>query len=514
MNFNQNSRKTNALLTSAWGTAQQLLQVVGNFIYRTVFLLFLTKEYLGINGLFTNVLQLFSLAELGIGSAIIYSMYKPFAQQDVPKINALVYFYKRVYTIIGVIVLAIGIVMYPFLHTIVDVSEVPADVNLTLVYFLFVIQSVSSYLFVYKQSVLTADQRSHVVSLFTCGLQLSGILVKIVVLLLSKNYELVLFCEIFVNILLNWLFSLWISSKYRTLFQGKNKLTKEEKQKIYTDTGGLLCHKIGAVIVASTDNIILSKYVSLAAVGIYSNYAIIIQSITNVAVRLFSSMVPSIANYVLTKTVEESRGLFKRLLFANLWFASFTTVCLYLLINPFICIWLDESFLLTPFAVVWICLQHFLQVSRLTASNFINSCGLFAKDRIRPLIESAINLVVSTVLAKHIGIAGVFIGTCVSGILTYYWREPFLVYKNYFKSGQWEYWLTVGTWLLLTAGTCWGGSLLLSLLGDDMMGFVAKVLITGIVPNLLVIALFCHTDPFRYFMGFVTRKLQALKNRV
>lgn len=513
MEFNNRSRNLNAALASASGLIQQVVQVVGNFVYRTIFLMILSKEYLGINGLFSNILQLFSLAELGVGSAILYSMYKPFAQQDVPKINALVGFYRRVYTVVGATVLAIGIALFPFIHTVVDVSEVPSDVNLTLVYFLFVIQSVSSYLFVYKQSVLMADQRAHMVSLFNCGLQLVSIIVKITALLITKHYELVLFCDIAAGILINWLFSLWISGKYRSVFRGKNKLSREEKQKIYADTGGLLCHKIGSVIVTSTDNIILSKYVSLAAVGIYSNYAIIILSITNVAVRIFGSLVPSIANYVLTKTVEESKRLFKRLLFANLWFASFTTVCLYLLMNPFIRLWLDESFLLAPFVVVWICLQHFLQVSRLTANNFINGCGLFMKDRIRPLIESAINLAVSIWLAKEIGIAGVFIGTCVSGICTYYWREPHLVYKHFFKSGQWEYWLTLLGWLALTGLLCLGGEFALTLFPDTWLGFVGKVLVAGIVPNAIILAIFFRTDPCRYFFGFVTRKLSSLKKR-
>ena len=513
MNFNQNSREKNALRTSASGMIQQIVQVVGNFAYRTVFLLFLSKEYLGINGLFTNILQLFSLAELGIGGAIMYSMYKPFAQQDVPKINALVRFYKQVYTTVALVVLALGIAMYPFIGSVVDVSQVPGDVNLTLVYFLFVIQSVSSYLFVYKQSVLTADQRAHVVSLFTSGLQVISLLVRVAVLIISKNYELVLLCDIFANIVINWLFSLWISRKYSGVFQGKNKLEKAEKQKIYKDTTGLLCHKIGTVIVTSTDNIILSKYVSLAAVGIYSNYATIIVSITNLAVRVFGGLVPTIANYVLTKTVEESRRLFKRLLFANLWVASFTTVCLFLLINPFIELWLDASFLLSQRVVVWICLQHFLQVSRLTANNFTNGCGLFMKDRVRPVIESVINLVISVVLAKTIGIAGVFIGTCVSGVLTYYWREPHLVYKNYFKTGVWEYWLTVFVWVALTAVLCWAGTAAFACMPGSLWGFMLKVLLAITLPNLLLLALFFRTDPCRYFLGFVTRKVQSLRKK-
>ena len=506
MNFNKRSRNANAMLATSAGLVQQVVQILGNFIYRTVFLMILSKEYLGINGLFSNILQLFSLAELGIGSAILYSMYKPFADQNEEKISALVRFYKRVYNTIAILVLVIGLCFYPFIESVVNVSEVPGDVNLTVVYFLFVLQSVASYLFVYKQSLLTADQRAHIVSLFSAGLLLFSFLVRIVVLLLSRNYVLVLGCDIGANILLSWLFSLWITKKYRSIFKAKGYLEKAEKQKIYKDTGGLLCHKIGTVIVTSTDNIVLSKYISLAAVGIYSNYAIIVISVTNVAIRALSSLIPTIANYVLNKTKAESHDLFKRLLFANLWISGFTTVCLYLLLNPFIELWLDSSYLLPQAAVLWICLQHYLQVSRLTANNFINGCGLFMKDRVRPLFESVINLTVSIVLAKKIGLPGVFIGTCVSGICTYFWREPHLLYKHYFISGAGQYWLIQLGWFAITAGLCYGGSLLLAPIGNSLLGFVAKALLAAVLPNVIILLLTFRSPQCRYFLGFLKRK--------
>ena len=513
MEFNNRSRNVNALLASASGIIQQLVQILGNFAYRTLFLMILSKEYLGINGVFSNVLQLFSLAELGIGTAILYGMYKPFAEQDTEKIGAYVRFYKNVYHAIAVAVAVLGLCFYPFIESMVDVSEVPGDVNLTLVYFLFVLQSVSSYLFVYKQSILSADQRTHVVALFNSGLLLIGYAVKLIVLLCTRKYELVLLSDIGTNLLVNGCFSLWISVKYRSIFQVRAVLPKEERLRIYKDTGGLMCHKVGSIIVTGTDNLVLSKFVSLAAVGIYSNYAMIISAITSLVVKVFGNLVPTIANYVINKTKEESYGLFKRLLFANMWMASFTTVCLYLLLNPFIELWLDESFLLSQTVVALVCLQHYLQVSRLTANNFINGCGLFMRDRIRPLVEGGVNLVVSVVLAKAIGIAGVFIGTVVSGALTYFWREPWLLRRHVFHRGFGEYLLIQAGWLALTAAMCAAGSVLFSKLSMDFWGFVLKVLIAGIASNLIILLVTFRTGECRYFLGFLNRKVSGLRNR-
>lgn len=507
MEFNKRSRQANALLASSSGVLLQLVQILGNFVYRTVFLMFLTKEHLGINGLFTNILQLFSLAELGIGSAILYSMYKPFAQQDVNKIGALIRFYKKIYNGLAVLVVVMGLALYPFIGHLVDISQLPPDVNLSVVYFLFVIRSAASYLFVYKQSLLTADQQNHKISLFSCGLQTASYGIKIGVLFLTKDFHWMLLADIGLSILLNGAFSFWITRRYKAIFDTEEKITRDDKKGIFAHTYGLLCHRVGYIVVTGTDNIILSKFVSLVAVGLYSNYATLITAITNVLARIMSGLVPTIANYTLKKTKEESYGLFRRVLFIDLWLSSFTTVCLFLLLNPFITLWLDESFLLPPFAVVFICLQHYLQTARLAAGKFVESCGLFHLDKARPLIEGAINLAVSIVLARVMGIAGVFIGTCVSGALTYFWREPYLLHRRFFGKSTGQYWRTQLFWLALTALMCWSGSLLLEFLGNDLWGFLGKMAIAVIAPNVLIVLLTAHTQEFRFVLQTILQKL-------
>ena len=166
MNFNEDSRQKNAILASAAGVIEQIIAIISVFVFRTIFLWVLSKEYLGIEGLFTNILQLFSLAELGIGSAILFRMYKPFADKDIAKISSYVQFYKNVYHGIAGVILLIAAILYPFINSIVNASDVPGDVNLQAVYVLFVLQNVVGYIFAYKQAVISANQTGYLISIF------------------------------------------------------------------------------------------------------------------------------------------------------------------------------------------------------------------------------------------------------------------------------------------------------------------------------------------------------------
>lgn len=506
MKFNSNSRKINSLLASGAGIINQVVQIIANFVYRSVFLMVLSKEYLGINGLFTNVLQIFSLAELGIGSAILYNLYGAFARKEEEKIGQLIHFYKRIYSTLALLILAMGLVFYPFLGSIVNLSEVPADVNLTVVYFLFVFNSVASYLFVYKQSLLSADQREYKVILFQSLSTLLGYVARTIMLFLTRNFVIVLASGIVLTLVTNWLFSLWITKKYRSVFEVKSVLPAEERKEIYKSTRGLMCHKIGTVVVTSTDSIVISKFVSLAAVGLYSNYGTLVSAVTKVGISLLNGMLPSIANYTATATKDESYTMLKRILLINMWLSSWTTVCLFVLLNPFVTVWLGESFLLSYGVVAAVCLQHYLQTSRLAVNNFVYSAGLFMRDKIRPLFESVINLAVSILLAKQYGIVGVFIGTCVSGLLTYYWREPYLLFKHHLQRSSLGYWWIQLKWLLLTVGLCAGMYWLFSLLPSGLGWLFVRFALAAVIPNVVILLLNIGSKELQYLISFIKKK--------
>lgn len=508
MKFNEDSRQKNAMLASFSAIFEQLISVASVFVYRTIFLSVLSKEYLGIEGLFTNILQLFSLAELGIGTTILYRMYKPFAEKNVNSISAHVRFYKNVYHGIALITATIGLILFPFIESIVDASDVPSDVNLKLVYALFVLQSVASYLFVYKQSIIQANQRAYLVSTFTTTLTVINVIIKVVVLMVTRKYELVLMASIAITIVINWAFSVWITREYKEVFQNQTKLSKEEQKDIIKDTTGLMCHKVGFIVLTSTDNIVLSKMVSLAAVGIYTNYATITAAVSMLLTKMLNSFTPTIGNFIVNYEKEAVEDLYKKLLFVNFWFTSLCTVCLYVLLNPFIEIWLDNTFTLDMFTVMVICAQFYIKSSQTMNEAFINAAGLFTRDKIRPLIESALNLIISIVLAKEIGIAGVFIGTCVSSLLTCFWRQPYLLYKHVFKNRPTYLVVNQLIWVVLTGIMCWIVQMVCAQLPITIFGFILRLMICGIGINVLYLILWHRSAAFKYFLGIVLEKIK------
>lgn len=510
MAFNTNSRKSNSIKASAAGMMQHIVQMLAVFVYRTIFLMMLDEAYLGINGLFSNVLQVFSLAELGIGSAIQFSMYKPIADQDITQTGRLIRFYRKAYLGMAVLVMGMGTCLYPYLGHMVDFSQVPPDANITVIYFLFVCNSAASYLFGYKQSLLVVDQRNHLVSLYQTCLQLLRHALKIVILILTKNFILILIAELVFNIMMNGLFSLWITSQYREVFRVKERLGSAEKKQIFKHTSGLLCHKMGLVVVNSTDNIILSKYVSLTAVGMYSNYVLIVSALSSIINQIFQGIIPSITNHTIKADEEKSKQLLFRILFANLWFSSFTTIALFLLLNPFIELWLGERFLLSQGMVAMICTQYYIQTARCTANGFINGYGLFYLDKPRALIESVLNLTVSIWLVKKVGTPGVIAGTVISGMLTYFWREPYLLEKLAIHGVSIRYWVVQTMWILLTVFLCGILYPVLAGIQTGIFGFVIRIGIVALIPNLVILAVNSKSVELRYWIDILIEGMNRI----
>ena len=195
------SRTKNSIINSSVSIITQVLTVIINFIVKTVFIKVLGSEYLGLNGLFSNIITMLSLADLGIGIAIPYSLYKPLADKDEKKIRILMKYYSKIYNVIGVIVLSIGLALIPFLPLIIkDMPDIP---NISLIYALFVIHSASSYFFVYKKLLIDSDQKSYITSkiIFTFSTVLS--IIQVIILLLTKNYILFLLSSIITVVLQN-----------------------------------------------------------------------------------------------------------------------------------------------------------------------------------------------------------------------------------------------------------------------------------------------------------------------
>ncbi|WP_026523777.1 lipopolysaccharide biosynthesis protein [Butyrivibrio sp. MB2005] len=510
--FNNNSRTRNAVNASFWGMTCNVVNSLLGFGYRTIFIYVLSSNYLGINGLFTDILQILSFAELGIGNAIAFRLYKPISQKNIQEVGEIMYFFKRVYHFIALIILMLGLSILPFLsYFIKDTGEIPGDVNLTIVYLLFLFQTVSSYFFSYKQILLNADQKQYINSLVNSAISLIVYIFKIIVLLTTKKYVLVLVAGIIFTVISNYIFSEWVRNRYREVFEVDNNVNVSVKSQIFNDTKAIFCHKIGGTVLNSTDNIVISKFVGLVSTGIYSNYSLLFYSVTSLLNQLLGSFVSTLGNAHIEQTREQRYTTYKRLLFANLWITSVCTVCLFTLINDFILNWVGSTMLLSLMTVAALSMQFFVETSRIISTAYTNGCGLFVKDKMRPLIEASINLGVSVILVKEMGIAGVFWGTVISHLCTVSWREPYLLYKYEFMKSVVGYWIHYFIALIVTGLICYGYSVFFEMAGIEVKNlglWFIKAVCVFCLTNIFYVLMFRKNGNYLFYKELIMKRLR------
>lgn len=496
----QRSRTENSIINSAMSIVTQVLTVVLNFAVKTVFIKMLSDEYLGVNGLFTNIITMLSLADLGIGIAIPYSLYKPLAKKDEHKINVLMNFYKKVYTIIGIAVLLIGLSLTPFLGLII--KDIPKNVpHLSLIYILFVIHSASSYFFVYKKFLIDSDQKGYITSriIFTFSTLLS--IIQIILLVTTKNYILFLLSSIILVIIQN----IYISSKANKLYpfiknKTDEKLEKEDMEGIKKNVSSLFIYKVGTVIMNGTDNIIISKFIGLIIVGFYSNYVLIINSITTVLNQIFNAITSSIGNLVVTTNKKRSKEVYDNLNFANFWLYALFGVCIIVLINPFINIWIGKKYVM-GFSIVFLLVLNFYVLGMQSVTNsFRNAYGLFWIAKYRPIIMVIINIVISVVLVQFIGIEGVLIGTLISRLVTTAWLDPYIVHKYGFEISPKSYYIDYLKYLVIFIAISIIFNYFVSMITINNIFILILIAILVVISvNVLLVLLFFKTSEFNYF---------------
>lgn len=496
----QRSRTENSIINSAMSIVTQVLTVVLNFAVKTVFIKMLNDEYLGVNGLFTNIITMLSLADLGIGIAIPYSLYKPLAKKDEHKINVLMNFYKKVYTIIGIAVLLIGLSLTPFLGLII--KDIPKNVpHLSLIYILFVIHSASSYFFVYKKFLIDSDQKGYITSriIFTFSTLLS--IIQIILLVTTKNYILFLLSSIILVIIQN----IYISSKANKLYpfiknKTDEKLEKEDMEGIKKNVSSLFIYKVGTVIMNGTDNIIISKFIGLIIVGFYSNYVLIINSITTVLNQIFNAITSSIGNLVVTTNKKRSKEVYDNLNFANFWLYALFGVCIIVLINPFINIWIGKKYVM-GFSIVFLLVLNFYVLGMQSVTNsFRNAYGLFWIAKYRPIIMVIINIVISVVLVQFIGIKGVLIGTLISRLVTTAWLDPYIVHKYGFEISPKSYYIDYLKYLVIFIAISTILNYFVSMIAINNIFILILIAILVVISvNVILVLLFFKTSEFNYF---------------
>ncbi|MCI9561887.1 MAG: lipopolysaccharide biosynthesis protein [Clostridia bacterium] len=509
-----NSRIKNTSRNTFFGALMYLAKIVLQFVVRAFFNRYFISEYLGLNGLYTNILNVLSLAELGVGNAIVYSMYKPISENDTETIKSLVALYKKIYCIIGCVITVIGLALIPALpYLIKDVPDV--DINLSVIYVLYLAQTVTGYFFAYRRSLVFAYQRNDIESKISFLAQFVLAVCQIVIMVVWKNYYAYVSSMVICNTLDAVLIFI-ISFKLFPEIKGKAApLDKAISKKIAKNTGAMVCHKIGSAVVFSTDSIIISAFVSLTVLGLYSNYTLVTNALASAITLLVAAMKGSIGNLIATGDNEKSYKIFKALNLLMMWFIGFLFIGIMVCVQDFISILGGDSSKQLPYlTVVLICLNFYVTQSRTMANNFKECAGLFWNDRFKPLFEAGINLGLDLLLVYFMGINGVILATIISTVTVPLWVEPYVLYKNYFKQHLYKYFLQYIFYILSTAASFGVTFFACYFIPHGGIGwFILRVVICLILPNLVYLLIYFKTPEFAYLFSAVKALFDRFGNK-
>lgn len=405
----------------------QCLTLVLNFIGRMVFIRCLSAEYLGVNGLFTDVLSILNFAELGIGTAMIFSMYEPAAQDDEQKLARLLNLYKWMYRAVAASVLLFGLILLPFLPYLIKGGA--GVEHLRLIYMMYVINSASSYLLNYKNSIFQAYQKGYIRAGYNMVCECIRTVLQIAELILTRNFILYLAIQFVMQFVPNILISRKADREFPYLKECRELPDREERNGILKNIGAMSMHKLATIIVRNTDSLIMSSFIGLATVGMYSNYRLVINSLNGVLAKFSSAFSGSIGNLSALENSDRLYSIYKELDLMFFLLAGYVSGGLMLLFNPFVSIFFGARYCFPVTTVAIIVTEFYISQMRQTNLLFREAMGLFWNDRYKAVAESIINLVVSLLLVKPFGVAGIIGGTIISSLSTCVWVEPYIFMK-------------------------------------------------------------------------------------
>lgn len=494
------------------GVLSQLIIAILGFISRKVFLDSLGVEYLGVNALLTNVLSMLALVEGGIGASIVYSLYKPLAENDKPKIIALIQIYKKAYAVFALIVFVLSVLLYPFLGSLMKGSQpIP---YIAIIYFIFVAKNIITFLNAHKVSLINADQKGYVLTRINFLFQVLTTFAKIIVLIKTENYVYFLLIELGIFVVQTIINGQIVNKRY-SYIKTKDKYYINEKEKVtlISNIKALFLHNIGTFCVFGTDNILISTFVSVAVVGLYSNYTMIIGQLASLITPVLSGIGASVGNLIATENKNKSYSVFQVIYLLNFWLYSVGVIFLYNLLEPFINWWLGKGFLLDSSTFIIILINFYLTGLRSSILTFKSKAGIFVQDKYMPLIEAFINLGVSLILVQYLGLYGIFIGTTISTLSTIFWNVPRLVYKHIFNIPVWLYFKQYIFYAFLTvvSGIITTNLCNVFVVGSGFSSLVIKGMICLVVPNMLYITIFYNKNEFQYIKNVLNTVLKGIK---
>ena len=492
------SRTKNSAKNVAAGFACQGAALLLSFVSRSVFVMVLSSEYLGINGLFSNILTVRSFAELGIGEALSYAMYQPAKEGNREKLCQLMRLYKTAYRGIALFVTVVGVIASFFLdYLVAEKPNIPE--NFQLIFWLFLFNNVCSYLLAYKQSILLVEQKKYIVLYIQQGTKVAQLLLQMAILFFAHSYYGFLLVQVICTLLTNVFISLYVKKAYPWLNDRSVQapLPQEEQHKIVKDVKALAISKVAGIVSNGSDNIVIAKILGLTSVGVVSNYTLVINSFSSILWGTLSGITGSMGNFNVNASVEKRRAIFEELYLIVYWIFCLCCTCLIVLLNPFVEIWVGTSYQTDLPIVVALVLIAYVSGMNFPVYTFRVTCGLFDEMKYPYFWSGIANVALSVVLALKMGLFGVYIATVITRLLISETVEGYIVYHKILEKPFWRYVMRYLLSLLLLAGcTLICGKIVQGVPGTGILALLIKGLVTFCLCNAILLLVFARTPTF------------------
>lgn len=501
-------RIKNAIKNSFFGVLGQVaLIVVGFFCQRTMNLL-MGAELVGMNGVISNVIAILSVTELGISTAVVYNLYSAIAEQDRERIAGLMNLYRKAYIAFALVIFGLGLAVMPFIHHVLN--EVTFSLGyVRLIFFLWLVRTVLSYLLSYKRSILIADQKEYLVSIVTLIVNVVNYSSTIAVLELSRNYVLALGINIVVEMASNLWIAFYVNRKYPFLVQHrKAPLDKALVSRVIDNIKNIFVMRLFTKLLLSTDKVIVSGMINTVVAGLYANYCLVTQSVLNIMVALSGALKPTLGNLFLEGDREKDVHVLRQITFLFFVLGSTASICIFCLITPFVRDrWLNGDYLMEMSFVAAFVVQFFVTSMGFPLEIVMGVTGLFHKERNIAIITAVVNLVISLFLVGRLGVVGIAAGT-ISAYLVQIGCRITVFFREYVKQSAAPYLADMLQYGLITvAEAAIVYPVTVRIYSGSLFSFLITAVVSAVLPLGLNLLLYCRSWKLKSIVEMVGQVL-------